>query len=165
MADKKKDGRANLRAVITDFTDKELKQLESAAGLGLNEREIAKLFSISRSTLQRRIANDQRVTEAVERGRIQAKLTVRSTAFTMAASGKQPAMTMFWLKMYDKWQPDVEHDEDAHTETLIGSALIAQELAASIANMTPEQVAKELQVIHLESKHGVYTIPDDDDAL
>lgn len=161
--EKKVDGRDNpLRAETTEFNDKELKQLETAAGLGLNEKEISKLFFISRATLHRRMADFPKVQEAIERGRIRSKMNIRATAYSMAASGKNPAMTMFWLKMYDRWQPDPDREDDAHTDTLIGSALIAQELASAVANMSREDVARELQTLQLEAKHGVYSVPDDD---
>lgn len=162
MEAKTKDGRSNLRAETKQFTTSDLKKLEAAAGLGLNQREIAKLFGVSRATLQRRMVDSLPVREALERGTIQAKLNVRSTAYTMATSGKNTAMTMFWLKMYDRWQPDPDFDEESQTDTLIGSALIAQELAASVANMSNEDVARELKTLQLEAKHGVYSLPEDD---
>lgn len=164
METKKKDGRSNLRAETKEFTPKELKQLETAAGMGLNEREICKMFLISRATLQRRIADYPEVNEAIQRGRMSAKLAVRTSAFRMATDGKHPAMTMFWLKFFDKYSPDPEVEEGGVSQdTLIGSALIAQEIAAAVANMSPEQIAKELKTLTLEAKHGVYSLPESED--
>lgn len=154
----------SLRAETKEFTPKELKQLETAAGLGLNEREICKMFFISRATLHRRMAEFPEVNEAIHRGRITSKMAVRASAYKMATDGKHPAMTMFWLKFFDRHveDPDVE-EGGVSTDTLIGSALIAQEIAAAVANMTPEQIAKELKTLTLEAKHGVYSLPESED--
>lgn len=154
----------SLRAETKEFTEKDLKQLETAAGLGLNEKEICKMFFISRATLHRRMAEFPEVNEAITRGRITAKMAVRASAYKMATDGKHPAMTMFWLKFFDKYEPDIEVEEGGvSSDTLIGSALIAQEIAAAVANMTPEQIAQEIKTLTLEAKHGVYSLPESED--
>lgn len=147
-----------LRAEVGEFTDKEIQQLESLSALGLTQSQIAKFFRISRSTLKRRMKDFPPVYEAMQIGGIKAKMKVRSTIYQMATNGKNTAATMFWLKFYDRPDQNLDLDEDG-TDTLIGSQLVAQELAAAVANMTPDEVAQELKNIALEERNGVYSLP------
>ena len=159
MEPKKKDGRSNLRAETKEFTEKEIRQLETAAGMGFTLQQLAKIFLISKKTLERRMADYPNIYDALERGRLKAKMNVRGMAYKMATDGKNPGMTMFWLKFFDGPDKNIDDPEDSLTETLIGSSLMAQELAAAVANMSPEEVARELKTIEMEVRHGVYSLP------
>jgi hypothetical protein len=162
MLAKKKDGRSNLRAETKEFTERQIKELESLAGFGFNEWQLAEWFDISRATLQRRMADFPEIYAAIHRGRIKAKMNVRATMYQMATSGKNTAATMFWLKFYDRPEQNLDpHPDESGTDSLIGAQLIAQELAAAVANMSEEEVARELKTLELESKNGVYKVTDE----
>lgn len=109
-----------------DITDKLLKQVETLAGFGLTDDNIALVIGISEGTLKRRFR------EELDRGRALAKATVAQTAFKMATSGKQPAMTMFWLKTQCRWKETVvqEHvGEDGNPIKLITGTMTETEAA------------------------------------
>lgn len=95
-----------------EFTDAQVKQLEVLAGLGVPTHQMAAIMDVSPATLDRVIARDKKVAEAILKGAAEASATVRSTAFKMATSGKWPAMTIFWLKVRERWrEPRFEDDE------------------------------------------------------
>src|SRR5690606_32489053 len=68
------------------------------AGLGLRFDDIAKIKGMSDDTLKKYAL------EHLQRGKAKAKLQVMQTAYKMATSGKQPVMTIFWLKTQAQWR-------------------------------------------------------------
>jgi hypothetical protein len=79
-------------------------QVEDLAGYGLTHAQIAHVLKVSQDTVERHYA------EELEAGLALALATVAKTAFQMATSGEEPAMTMFWLKTRAKWK-EVQHHE------------------------------------------------------
>lgn len=73
-------------------------QVEKLAGYGMTDEDISKVVSMSEATLKRKFRDE------LDIGRALAKSKVQQTAFKMAISGKQPAMTMFWLKTQCHWK-------------------------------------------------------------
>lgn len=91
---------------------KELEQVEKLAGLGLNMKQIGYVVGVSKETMERRMKDQPEVADAVEKGRAMALAAVTKSAFQQAISGKQPAMTMFWLKCRAGWsETDAEDDK------------------------------------------------------
>ena len=91
------------------------KRIEAEAGMGLTDEQIAiieKAAVGSEATLKRRYAHE------LANGRVLALSKVSQTAYTMAISGRVPAMTMFWLKCRGRWQevqrvePEAGDDEE-----------------------------------------------------
>ena len=77
------------------------------AGVGLNLNQIAAIIGVSPATLDRRIKDTPAIAEAISKGRSDASEKVMNTAFQMATSGTNPAMTIFWLKVRERWkEPD-----------------------------------------------------------
>lgn len=70
----------------------------AAAGYGLKDEQIANLVGVSEATLKRHCA------EELARGRLDAKAQVTQTAYRMATSGHNQAMTIFWLKVRCGWK-------------------------------------------------------------
>lgn len=100
MAKKPGDG-----AIV--LTDDQIRQIETLAGLGLNQVEIASVLGIGRATLQRKMAQDQEIADAMERGKSKAKATIARVAYEMAKTN--PVMTQFYLKCLGGWRTaDVE---------------------------------------------------------
>jgi DNA-binding XRE family transcriptional regulator len=50
------------------------------------------------------MAREEPVKYAIEKGRADAGNVVMKTCYTMAASGKHPVMTIFWLKTRCRWR-------------------------------------------------------------
>lgn len=73
------------------------------AGIGCNLNQIANIMGVSPPTLDRMIERDPSIAEAISRGRDDASGKIMQTAYQMAASGKIPAMTIFWLKTRQRW--------------------------------------------------------------
>jgi len=95
MAKKPGDGAIKL-------TDDQIRQIETLAGLGLNQIEIASVLGIGRATLQRKIAQDTEISDAMDRGKAKAKTNVARVAYEMAL--KNPVMTQFYLKCLGGWR-------------------------------------------------------------
>jgi hypothetical protein len=74
------------------------KQVETLAGYGLTVEQIGHVLECSHDTVRRHYGAE------LERGQAVAVAKVAQTAFQMATSGSEPAMTMFWLKTRAKWR-------------------------------------------------------------
>lgn len=86
------------------FTDEQIKQLQTMAGLGLTQKQMAALCDISLATFERWLSENEAARSAVERGNAKAVMAVAKTAYQMAIAGNQPAMTMFYLKTRAGWR-------------------------------------------------------------
>lgn len=107
--ERKKQRRAHNKV---ELSDEQVKQIGVMAGLGMPTHQIAAVMGVGAATFDRLIARDKRVAEAVLNGAAAASAQVRQTAFKMATSGKWPAMTIFWLKVRERWrEPRFEDDE------------------------------------------------------
>lgn len=80
---------------------------EKLAGQGCDVAQLAGYFGFSKPTFELMLKNDQRLRDAVERGREYGNAAIVGKAFEMAISGKHPAMTIFWLKCRMRWR-DIE---------------------------------------------------------
>jgi len=88
----------------------QISKLSKLAGVGLTITQMAYIMDMSKSNLERRINDQKGVREALEKGRAQTSLAIRSTAFKMANSGNHPVMTIFWLKCREKWREETIED-------------------------------------------------------
>ena len=88
-----------------------VKQMETMAAFGLNIEQMAAILGFTKPTFERRIAENPAVFEAIEKGRATALLNVGKTAYDLAVSGSEPAMTMFYLKCRGRWKETqaIEH--------------------------------------------------------
>ena len=88
------------------FTEKDLKQIETMSGFGMSLNQMASILGISKSTLDRRIAENNKsnpINDAIQKGKGSATYNVIRSAYQMAISGHHPSMTMFWLKCRNNW--------------------------------------------------------------
>ena len=87
-----------------------LEQIETLAGLGLTEDEIAPYLGICRKTLVRRKKRSRAFAEAVLRGKIRADTTVVKSLYTKATDQGDTIAMIFWLKNRrpDQWRD--KHD-------------------------------------------------------
>jgi uncharacterized membrane protein YebE (DUF533 family) len=93
------------------FSEQKAKQIETLAGLGLRDSDIALVVEVAEATMKRRY------TEHLKKGRAVARGAVAKTAYQMAVGGKVPAMTMFWLKTQCGFR---ERDlEESNQQTII----------------------------------------------
>lgn len=79
-------------------TSQDLKEIEMLAGMGLNQQQIGDVKGMHRDTL-RKYAQ-----AAYTRGKAKAIARVAQTAFEMAVSGKNTALTIFYLKTQGGWR-------------------------------------------------------------
>lgn len=95
------------------ITKEQLKQIPRYAQAGLNNDQIARLLDVSSSCLDDILKRQPEVKEAIEKGRCNSILEVGSTAYQQAVTGKNPAMTMFYLKCRAGWrEQDKEKESD-----------------------------------------------------
>lgn len=101
-APKKKAGRKKGSGLIV-WSDEDKVKAGKLAGIGCNLNQIANIMGVSPPTLDRMIERDASIAEAISKGRDDASGRIMKTAYEMAASGKIPAMTIFWLKTRQRW--------------------------------------------------------------
>ena len=93
-------------------TDEELrKQVTMLAGLGLRTEQICLIIGIrSSKALRKRFARE------LSLGVVEARAKVMQSAFKSATSGRDPRMTIFWLKTRARWsernEPEVHRCEE-----------------------------------------------------
>ena len=81
--------------VILKPTEEERKQVKLLAAVGTNPQDIARLFHVSESTLQKYYR------EELFRGPLEAKARVDQTFLHLASSGKDPRATIAWVNRDD----------------------------------------------------------------
>jgi len=79
-------------------TEEQQRQVEELAGLGLRDNDIALIIGVSERTIKNKCR------ELLDSGRAKALEKVSRTAHQMAASGKWPVMTIFYLKVRGGWR-------------------------------------------------------------
>lgn len=103
-----------------NYNEEQLDLIERAAGMGCTIDQIAYLLNIHPRTFDKYLHHNEQIKERVERGRAKAAFKVMGTAYTMAVSGHEPAMTMFWLKTRCRWREQKEPlvDNQATTDKI-----------------------------------------------
>jgi hypothetical protein len=96
-------------------------KIKALAGDGLSVERIAGYLGMSKSTLDRRISENEELKLAIEEGRSKSIQKIASKAYEMALSGKFPSMTMFWLKCRDRWTEKVLDESDLGNINIIVS--------------------------------------------
>lgn len=84
--------------------DKMIRQVEIMAGLGMKQEDIARVLGMHHTTLWEKFKECGELDKALKRGEAKASMQVTESAFKQAVSGKNPAMTMFWLKCRQRWK-------------------------------------------------------------
>lgn len=82
----------------------DLEQLQKFAAAGLTTEQMAHILGVGPATLDRRIADYPEIKDAINKGRSMAIFNVAASAYQQAISGKNPAMTMFYLKCRARWK-------------------------------------------------------------
>ena len=127
MASKKKKTGGRKKEGIVNFSQEQLKQIETLAGLGLTIDQVANVFGLHVRTLNRRAQDQKEITEAFHRGKAVAISNVAKTAYQMAVSGKVPAMTMFYLKCQARWKERVEVEHSGDPENPISISCVIKD--------------------------------------
>lgn len=99
-------------AVKKVWTEDDIKDMERYAGIGATLPQIARLLGVCVETIQGHARENDRVKEALERGRARASADIMGKAYEMAVSGEHPVMTIFWLKVRCRWTDKVYVAED-----------------------------------------------------
>lgn len=136
------------------FTAKEIQLVEGMAAIGATVEEIAIVFKISKKTMERRMEVQPEIYDALKAGKVNAKMKVRKAAFDMAASGRNPFMTQFWLRCQDGWKD--RHHVTVSTED--NPSVIQADIVGEIMNMSTEQIQSEIQTLTLQLSSGTYKV-------
>lgn len=75
------------------------------AAVGLTNDQMSAILKMSKRAFEQHCLNNPLVRNAVEEGRATALYKVGQTCYNMAVSGKNPAMTIFYLKCRGNWKP------------------------------------------------------------
>lgn len=98
-------------------SEKDLREIETMAGLGLRYEDIAAIKGMCADTLKKY------ADATLTRGRAKANANVMQTAYQMAVSGQCPALTIFWLKTRCKWREHSAEDDLALARQIIVEGL------------------------------------------
>ena len=87
--------------------------VKKSAGCGLRHEDICAMVGLrSPKTLRRHFHRE------LAMGRVEATTKVKQTAFRLAISGRDPRMTIFWLKTRARWAPQ-RTESDPIIETFV----------------------------------------------
>src|SRR5947209_18391810 len=89
-------------------TDEQRQRVKALAGYGLPHEQIATIAGVGCVVTLRKYFHEE-----PSRGPLEAQANVSRTLFRLATSGRNPAATMFWLKVRERWseQGKVEEPE------------------------------------------------------
>ena len=90
------------------ITEKQLEEIRKLAGYGLTYQQIRNFFGWSRVYWDSRKEDQPEFYEALRQGEAAAISRVSQTAYEQAVSGKNPTMTIFWLKSRAGWREKVK---------------------------------------------------------
>jgi hypothetical protein len=94
-----------MRKVKLSDEDKEI--ITTCAGYGMTITEISLILKVGRTTLNRRLADDDTIREAYDEGRAIAKQKVVSKLFDLINKG-EPSAIFFYLKCQCGWREKPE---------------------------------------------------------
>ena len=90
-------------------TDENRQRVKALAGVGVSQEQICRLMGIrSVNTLRKYFASE------LIRGPLDALTEVRTTAFRLATSGRNPGMTIRWLERRANWKPGFRSEAERH---------------------------------------------------
>lgn len=93
-------------------TTQSTETVQRLARLGINQHLIAKYMGMSKTTLQRHYKDIMSIV------RVDNIAQVANVAFEMAVSGKNPSMTMFYLKTQAEWRETDKTEEGVKDEPI-----------------------------------------------
>ena len=82
-----------------EASDEQRQRVRALAGYGLKQEQIAVLVGVKSTATLRKHFHPELV-----RGPIEAQHNVRRTLFKLATSGRNPGVTMYWLKRWGGWR-------------------------------------------------------------
>lgn len=94
------------------LTDADRQEVVNMAAKGMTIEEVAFVKGWEYRFVWRHLKQE------IQKGRAEGKEKIKDVAFQMAASGKSPAMTIFWLKANCGWRDVHPEDEYKAKESL-----------------------------------------------
>ena len=88
--------------------EKQLKDLEKLAGLGITHHNIAAFFGMHYNTFLQLVKKDDTIRQTLLNGKSKAAIKLYTSAYEMATSGTCPTMTIFYLKTRHGWKEQKE---------------------------------------------------------
>lgn len=106
-----------------EFTEDDLEKIEKLAMYGLDQGKIASVFNMSRRNFQMRIQKNPELRQIMDQGYAKAEANVAAVAYEQAMTGKNTAMTIFWLKARAGWkETQVQEIKQTSLEDLVNGA-------------------------------------------
>src|SRR3954452_9456391 len=101
--------------MISGIRDEELRRrVKALAGLGLRQQQICSIVGIrSPKTLRKRFGRELSV------GVVEARAKIMNAAYKSAMSGRDPKMTMWWLKTRARWSQKSNLESDLREEIMV----------------------------------------------
>lgn len=98
------------------LTDEEIQKCYELGEVGCTIQEISSVLKINHETFKKLLQRQPEAREAIKQGKDNAHENVKRVAYTMAMSGKFPAMTMFYLKTQCRWREKDREDDNKPVE-------------------------------------------------
>jgi ECF sigma factor len=117
--------------------------IERMTSIGLDIAALAKVFNLSKRTVERRIAESPELKAALLKGRLVQKIEVRKKLYDMAIAGNFEAIR-FWTMRFDRPEDNVDEFTALNDDELIDPAYEA------FNNMTEEE--KQIQLENFKSE-------------
>ena len=122
------------------------KLVRSLAALGIRQAQLCEVVGVrSPKTLRKHFAEELQAGSAEAMGRL------TRVAYEMAASGKYPVMTIFWLKVHQGQPEDPMVDGDWDPSRIVGAELLFQRLEPM-----PEEEASGYEQLARNGRYYVY---------
>ena len=86
--------------------EEQRRMVKALAGYGVKHKQIAALLDLNSTTTLRK-----HFPEELRQGPLEAKAQMLGRLFKLAVSGRNPAMTMFWLKTRAGWRETGNQEE------------------------------------------------------
>lgn len=128
-----------------EFTAKDIEQIQRMATLGLTAAQMSAILGFDKATFYRLLARFPEALQAKSKGEALAFQKVAETAFEMATSGKDTAMTIFYLKTRGGWRESTKIDLD-------------------ISNIDPMKIDKDQLIQMLPALKDLVAVLESDDA-
>jgi DNA-binding XRE family transcriptional regulator len=101
-----------------EVSDEQIQGLTPLAAYGMTVEEMATVLGISKKTLERLSNRDERIKDAIEKGRLLAGSKLKRKAYEMAEKGDR-TMLIFLLKVRYGWSETQKHLHDINPGSIL----------------------------------------------
>ena len=106
-----------------EFTDKQIQQIYTMAGLGFGIENISRVMNVSISTLHRLRHKNSGIQEAILKGRDIANMNVATNLYKMATDRENTQAAIFWMRARAGWNDRSQIDLNVKQEVIFATRI------------------------------------------